>query len=158
MQKFLRPLLIVVTCLTIGYLSGMVTRENIPNWYVHLKKPSFNPPNWVFFPVWTALYIMMGIAAGRVWNLFEKQPKEVKTALQYFIIQLGLNFLWSYIFFGLHNLLLASIEVILLWLMIFETYKKFDKLDKLAAKMLIPYLAWVSFASVLTVSVWYLNR
>lgn len=157
MQKVLRIALVVMTCLVIGYLSGIVTRESITTWYPTLIKPVFNPPNWIFAPVWTSLYIMMGVAGGLVWNKLEGNETLVKKAFLFFIIQLALNALWSLIFFKLHNLLLASIEVVLLLLMIFETYTQFKKIDKIAGLLLIPYLAWVSFATILTISIWYLN-
>lgn len=158
MQKVLRIVLVVSTCLAIGYLSGMETRDSITNWYPTLIKPIFNPPNWIFGPVWTLLYIMMGVAGGMIWNYLETNPDTVKKAFTFFIIQLGLNALWSYLFFGLHNPLLALIEIILLWLMIFETYTQFKKIDSIAGLLLIPYLAWVSFATVLNGSIWWLNR
>lgn len=157
MQKTLRIIVVVMTCLVIGYLSGMVTRQSITTWYPTLVKPVFNPPNWIFAPVWTSLYIMMGIAGGLVWNKLEGNEAIVKKAFLFFIIQLALNALWSLIFFNLHNLLLASIEVVLLLLMIYETYNQFKKIDKIAGFLLIPYIAWVSFATVLTISIWYLN-
>jgi tryptophan-rich sensory protein len=99
----------------------------------------------------------MGIAAGLVWNEIENKPKEVKIALQYFIFQLGLNALWSYLFFGLQNLLLASIEIILLLLVMLECYKLFKPINVTAAKLFIPYIVWVSFATLLTFSIFYLN-
>jgi tryptophan-rich sensory protein len=101
---------------------------------------------------------MMGIAAGLVWNQVSVNKEAVTKALQFFTIQLVLNALWSYLFFGLHNPMLATIEVVLLWLMIFETYSQFAKINKTASYLLLPYLAWVSFASVLTASIWWLNR
>lgn len=146
----------VVLCVTVGYLSGLVTRESILTWYVTLNKPSFNPPNWVFAPVWTLLYIMMGVAAGMVW-ISNSDEQTTKKALGFFAIQLGLNALWSYLFFGLHNPLLALIEIILLWLMIFETYNMFKKINKTVGLLLLPYLAWVSFAAILNASIWWLN-
>ncbi len=158
MQKGLRLALVVFTCLAIGYLSGMVTRESITTWYPTLIKPIFNPPNWIFAPVWTVLYIMMGVAGGMVWNRIETDEANVKRGFMFFIIQLGLNALWSYLFFGLHNPLLALIEIVLLWLMIFETYNQFKKIDKTAALLLLPYLGWVSFATVLNAGIWWLNR
>ncbi|MFN8325447.1 TspO/MBR family protein [Flavobacterium sp.] len=158
MQKNLRIAAIVLTCLAVGYFSSLITRENIPTWYVTLKKPIFNPPNWVFAPVWTILYIMMGIAAGRVWNKVDNDLQNVKKGMYFFIVQLALNALWSYLFFGIHNLFLSLIEIILLWLMIYETMVQFKKVDKLASKLLIPYLVWVSYATILTASVWYLNK
>ncbi len=158
MQRIIRIILVVATCLVVGYLSGKVTQESITTWYPTLVKPAFNPPNWLFAPVWTILYIMMGVAGGLIWNYVETDRENVKKAFLFFIIQLGLNALWSYLFFGLHNPLLALIEIILLWLMIFETYSQFKKIDKIAGMLLIPYLAWVAFATVLNASIWWLNR
>jgi len=158
MNKITRILTVVVTCLVIGYFSGMVTRSAIVTWYPTLVKPSFNPPNWIFAPVWSMLYIMMGVAAGLVWNRIEFEKELVKKALILFAIQLALNALWSYLFFGLKNPMLAGIEIVLLWLMIFETYSKFVKINKIAGYLFIPYLLWVSFAMVLNGSIWWLNR
>lgn len=158
MQKILRIATVIMTCLAVGYISSIVTRENIPTWYALINKPFFTPPNWVFAPVWTLLYIMMGFAAGSVWNKIDTDEANVKKAFLFFLIQLALNALWSFLFFGLQNPFLASIEIILLWLMIFETYKQFKSIDKLAANLLLPYLVWVSYATLLTISVWYLNR
>jgi len=158
MNKISRITIVVIICLAVGYLSGMVTRASITTWYPTLVKPSFNPPNWIFAPVWTSLYVMMGVAAGLIWNQITTQKAAVTKALQFFTIQLVLNALWSYLFFGLHNLMLATIEVVLLWLMIFETYSQFAKINKTASYLMLPYLAWVSFASVLTASIWWLNR
>lgn len=160
MNKYTRILIVVVTCLAIGYFSGMATQSSIKTWFPTLIKPSFNPPNWVFAPVWSMLYIMMGIAAGMVWNRLElSNDKElVKKSLVFFAIQLGLNALWSILFFGLRNPMLALIEIVLLWLMIYETYIKFGKIDKIAGYLFLPYLAWVSFATVLNASIWWLNK
>lgn len=158
MNKITRIVLLVIICLAVGYFSGAVTREAITDWYPTLIKPSFNPPNSIFFPVWTALYIMMGIAAGLVWNKIEVQKEAVKKALIFFAIQLGLNALWSYLFFGLHNPMLAGLEIIVLWLMIYETYVQFSKMNKIAGYLLVPYIAWVSFAAILNASIWWLNR
>jgi tryptophan-rich sensory protein len=160
MNKYTRILIVVVTCLAIGYFSGMATQSSIKTWFPTLVKPSFNPPNWIFAPVWSMLYIMMGIAAGLVWNRLEfSNDKElVKKSLLFFAIQLGLNALWSVLFFGLRNPMLALIEIVLLWLMIYETYIKFGKIDKIAGYLFLPYLAWVSFATVLNASIWWLNR
>ena len=158
MNKITRILTLVVTCLVIGYFSGMGTRSAITTWYPTLVKPSFNPPNWVFAPVWSMLYIMMGVAAGLVWNRIDFEKEIVKKALVFFAIQLALNALWSYLFFGLRNPTLAGIEIVILWLMIFETYVKFSKINKIAGYLFIPYLLWVSFATVLNASIWWLNR
>ena len=158
MQKIFRIIVVLMTCLVVGYLSGMVTRDSITTWYPTLVKPSFNPPNWIFAPVWTILYIMMGVAGGMVWNRMEQDAESVKKAFMFFIIQLALNAIWSLLFFYLHNPFLSLIEIVLLWLLIFETYTQFKKIDKVAGMLLIPYLAWVSFAMVLNGSIWWLNR
>ncbi|HRL71241.1 MAG TPA: tryptophan-rich sensory protein [Flavobacterium sp.] len=158
MNKITRILAVVVTCLVIGYFSGMVTRSSVTTWFPTLIKPSFNPPSWVFAPVWSILFVMMGVAAGLVWDRIEAEREAVKKALIFFAIQLGLNALWSYLFFGLRNPMLAGLEIIVLWLMIFETYIQFVKINKIAGYLLLPYLAWVSFASVLNGSIWWLNR
>ena len=158
MNKITKILTVVVTCLAVGYFSGIVTRSAIVDWYPTLIKPSFNPPNWVFAPVWTLLYIMMGVAAGLVWNRIDFEKEIVKKALIVFAVQLGLNALWSYLFFGLHNPMLAGLEIILLWLMIYETYLQFSKINKISGYLFIPYLAWVSFAAVLNASILWLNR
>ncbi|WP_396169248.1 TspO/MBR family protein [Flavobacterium sp.] len=158
MNKISKILVVVVTCLVVGYFSGMVTRSSITTWYPTLIKPSFNPPNWVFAPVWTMLYAMMGVAAGLVWSRIDFEKEVVKKALIFFAVQLALNALWSYLFFGLKNPMLAGIEIIILWLMIYETYVKFVKINKIAGYLMIPYLLWVSFASVLNASIWWLNR
>lgn len=158
MQKIVRIALVVTTCLLVGFLSSIVTRESITTWYPTLTKPIFNPPNWLFAPVWTILYIMIGVAGGLVWSKLESNQEIVKKAFGFFVIQLALNALWSYLFFGLHNPLLAFVEIILLWLIIFETFNQFKKIDKTAAYLLIPYLVWVSFAMVLNFSIWWLNK
>lgn len=158
MKTYIRIILCVIICLAVGYLSSIVTQSSIKTWYPTITKPSFNPPNWVFAPVWTLLYIMMGIAAGMVWNKLDTNKELVKKALSFFIIQLLLNALWSYLFFGLKNILLASIEIVLLWLIIYETYHIFKQVDKRASYLLIPYLAWVGFATILTGSIFWLNR
>lgn len=148
----------IIVCLAVGYVSSIVTRESVTGWYTTIEKPSFNPPNSVFQPVWTMLYILIGIAAGLVWQQISTKKEEVRTALIYFFIQLALNALWSILFFGLKNPLLALIEIIVLWLMIYETYIKFGKLNKFAGYAFIPYLLWVGFATLLNASIWWLNK
>jgi benzodiazapine receptor len=119
-----------------------------------LNKPFFNPPHWLFGPVWITLYLLMGISLYLIWN---NDGKDSKSALIVFSIQLGLNTLWSLLFFGLKNPLLAFIEIILLWLFIVLTILFFYQKSKTASFLLIPYLLWVSFASVLNFSIFYLN-
>jgi translocator protein len=157
LNKIQKILISVVTCLGIGFISGQITKSAIIDWYPMIKKPFFNPPNWVFAPVWTMLYVMMAVAAALVWDKIDRNNL-VKTALRYFVIQLILNSLWSILFFGLHNPGLALIEIVLLWLMIYETFIQFGKIDKLAANLLIPYLGWVGFATILNASIWFLNK
>jgi len=157
MNKYVKILIFVVTCLAVDYLSSIVTRSSVATWYPTLVKPSFNPPNWAFPVAWTTLFIFMGIAAGLVWNKIEIKKGEVQNALLFFFIQLVLNALWSFLFFGLKNPMLALIEIILLWLMIYETYMKFNKIDKTAGYLFVPYLLWVSFAIILNGNIWWLN-
>jgi benzodiazapine receptor len=158
MNKIIRIVIAVILCLAVGYSSSTFTKEGVATWYPTILKPSFNPPNWIFMPVWTLLFILMGVAAGLVWDKIKEQNEEVKKALGFFLAQLILNAVWSYLFFGLKNPMLALIEIVLLWLMIYETYLKFTKINKTAGYLLIPYLAWVAFAGILNASIWWLNR
>jgi benzodiazapine receptor len=158
MNKITRILVVVVTCLVLGYFSGMVTRSAITTWYPTLIKPSFNPPNWIFAPVWSMLYVMMGVAAGLVWDRMEFDKELVKKSLLLFAFQLALNGLWSYLFFGLKNPMLAGLEIIVLWLLIYETYIQFNKINKISGYLMLPYLGWVSFALVLNACIWWLNK
>lgn len=158
MNKTVKIAIALIVCLLVGYSASVVTRPSVESWYPTLIKPIFNPPNWIFMPMWTLLYILMAVAAGLVWDKIKEQNEEVKKALAFFLIQLTLNAIWSYLFFGLKNPMLALIEIALLWLMIYETYIKFVKINKIAGYLLIPYLAWVSFAVILNASIWWLNR
>ena len=157
-NKITKIVIALIICLMVGYSASIVTRPSVESWYPTIIKPSFNPPNWIFMPVWTMLYILMAVAAGLVWDKIKEQNQEVKVALGFFLIQLTLNAIWSYIFFGLKNPMLALIEIALLWLMIYETYLKFTKINKTAGYLLIPYMAWVAFAGILNASIWWLNR
>ncbi len=158
MSKPMKIAVMIATCLLVGYLSGYATRSGVDEWFRYLEKPVFNPPSWLFSPVWTILYIMMGIAGGLVWSKMDGSREVVRRALIFFWVQLALNGLWSILFFGLRNPLLALIEIVILWLMIYETMNQFRKIDKVAGYLFIPYLAWVSFATVLNASIWWLNR
>lgn len=157
MSKSIKIIISVAICLAVGYGSSYFTQSSVTTWFPTLIKPFFNPPSWLFAPVWSLLYIMMGISAGIIWSKIEVVPELVKKALWVFAIQLLLNTLWSFLFFGLQNPLLALIEILLLWLVIFETIKIFKPIDILASKLLIPYLLWVSFATILNASIWWLN-
>lgn len=158
MNKYVKIIISISVCLLVGFLSGYATQSSVKTWFLTIEKPFFNPPGWLFAPVWTLLYIMMGIAFGLIWSSDFKDKKVVKSAMIIFGIQLALNALWSILFFGLCNPLLAFIEILLLWLFIFETIKVFKPIDSLASKLLYPYLAWVSFATILNASIWWLNR
>lgn len=143
--------------LAIGGLSGYATSEGVATWYPTLVKPSFNPPAWVFGPVWTALYLMMGVAAFLVWRKGTSAPG-VGLALGVFAVQLALNGLWSILFFGMQSPALAFAEILVLWLAIVATVVCFWRVVPTAGALLLPYLAWVSFAAVLNGSLWVLNR
>ncbi|WP_264526104.1 TspO/MBR family protein [Flavobacterium sp. N502536] len=158
MNKIVKIAIALVICLMVGYSASVVTRPSVETWYPTLIKPVFNPPNWIFMPVWTLLYILMAVAAGLVWDKIKEQKETVKIALGFFLIQLTLNAIWSYLFFELKNPMLALIEIVLLWLMIYETYLKFIKINKIAGYLLIPYMVWVAFAGVLNASIWWLNK
>lgn len=147
--NFPKLLFSIGLCLGTGILGSFFTVSSIPIWYQTLNKPAFSPPNWVFGPVWTILYILMGISLYLVWTKRKVPPV--------FWIQLILNALWSIIFFGLKNPTLALIDIIVLWIAIVLTIKSFSKINKLAGNLLMPYLIWVSFASVLNLGVVLLN-
>jgi translocator protein len=146
----------ILICLFAGFIGSFFTSSAIPTWYATLQKPSFSPPNWVFFPVWTSLFIMMGISLFLVWQK-GWEDKKVKTALYIFAGQLVLNILWSVAFFGLRSPLLGLVEIIILWIAILATILSFMKVSRTAAYLLIPYILWVSFAAILNFSIWALN-
>lgn len=143
-------------CVLVGLISGLLTKAEISRWYAGLRKPSFNPPNWIFGPVWTALYILMGVAAWMIWHVPRSQLRTY--ALIWFAIQLGLNFLWSLIFFRWHAIAGALGEISILWLAILATIVLFWEVRPLAGELMLPYLAWVSFASVLNLGILRLNQ
>lgn len=158
MNRYTKIIVMIGTCLAVGTLAGMATQSSVDTWFPTLKKPPFNPPAAVFPIVWSLLYVMMGVAAGLVWGQIDVRRDDVRKALRFFAIQLALNALWSFLFFGIHNPMLALIEIILLWLMIYETYALFRKINKIAGYLFIPYLVWVTFATVLNASIWWLNK
>jgi tryptophan-rich sensory protein len=145
----------IIICQLAGVLGSVFTMPAIPGWYVSLNKPSFGPPNWLFGPVWILLYTLMGISLYLVWS--RKGSAGAKTALILFAIQLGLNTLWSLIFFGLRLPSAAFLEILVLWLFILLTILKFFPISKVAAYLLILYLLWVSFASLLNFYIFRLN-
>jgi benzodiazapine receptor len=142
--------------LLVGAVAGMFTSSGVNGWYAVANKPWFNPPNWIFAPVWTSLYVLMGIALFLVWKS-ESANSLKQTALVLFAIQLLLNFFWSFIFFKLQQPGWAFAEIVLMWLMILLTILWFGKISSTAAWLLVPYICWVSFASVLNYSIWKLN-
>ena len=136
---------------------GAMADDSISNWYAGLQKPNITPPDWVFGPVWTILYLLMGISVFIVWNKGLDYPK-VKQALGLFVIQLCLNAAWTPLFFGLHLILAALIEIVLLWLAILATFLVFKRISVRAGMLLLPYLIWVGYAVILNGSIWYLNQ
>lgn len=139
-----------------GLVGSFFTAPSIPTWYATLVRPEIAPPNWVFAPVWTTLFLLMGIAAFLVWRRGWAR-RDVRLALGIFGVQLVLNVLWSFIFFGMQSPGWAALEIVFLWLAIAVTIWQFVPLSKIAAWLLAPYLAWVSFASYLNYLIWTLN-
>lgn len=156
MKPIWKIIIAVTVCLIVGSLSGLATTDAIEGWYATLNKPSFNPPNWVFGPAWTTLYILMGIAAGLVWKAGWERA-DVRSALSIFGVQLVLNGLWSIIFFVGESPLWALVEILVLSAFIILTMVRFKPINATAAYLLVPYILWVSFATVLTASILYLN-
>lgn len=156
MSNWLKLIIAILIPVTVGGLSGFFTANNVGTWYTTIQKPSWNPPNWIFGPVWTTLYILMGIALYLVWkadstNFFKK------LAIVFFTLQLVLNFFWSFIFFQQHQMGWALVEIIALWLAILASIFSFANISKTAAWLLVPYIAWVSFATILNYTLWKIN-
>lgn len=145
----------LLLCLLVGGIGGAITATSVDSWYQTLQKPAFNPPDWLFAPVWTSLYVMMAVAAWRVWRRvgFSAGWK----ALTVFFLQLGLNLLWSYLFFGMSRIDLALIEIIILLTVILINGLLFWRIDRLAGLLFVPYVLWVIFASFLNFSLLMLN-
>ena len=145
----------LVLCLAVAALGGAATASSVGNWYPTLAKPAFNPPNWIFAPVWTALYFMMAVAGWRVWR--RDGLRRARWALTLFALQLALNLAWSILFFGMRSIGAALIEIVLLLLAILATALAFWKRERAAGMLFIPYAAWVAFAAVLNAAIWRLN-
>jgi tryptophan-rich sensory protein len=156
MKRYLNIGIAVMTCLLVGFLSSLAVMDSISDWYVTINKPFFTPPNAVFSPVWTLLYIMMGVSVGIVWNRGFHHIW-VKTALYHFLFQLLLNALWSIVFFGLHSIVGGLLVILALFILLIFTFKWFKVVNKIAAYLLIPYILWVAFATVLNIGIWNLN-
>jgi translocator protein len=151
-------LLVLTACYLVSFIGSIATMQSIQGWYQALAKPAWNPPQWLFGPVWTILYGMMGVAAWLVWRTpAEEARASRKVALLLFGIQLALNGLWSWIFFGWRELQWAFVEILVLLAFIVATTVMFAKINRVAAWLMVPYIAWVAFASVLTFEIWRLN-
>jgi tryptophan-rich sensory protein len=145
----------VLLCVVVSGLGGLATETGVDDWYRTLVKPGFNPPDWIFAPVWTVLYLMMAVAAWRVWRTATTVDR--RRALAAFGVQLGLNLLWSILFFGFQQIGLALFEIALLLSAIAVCVVLFWRVERLAGQLLVPYLLWVAFAATLNLSLWLLN-
>lgn len=143
----------IVICQSAGIIGAVFTVSAIKDWYLFLNKPSFSPPNWLFGPVWTTLYFLMGTSLYWIWV-----KKQRGNTLKIFALHLALNTSWSLVFFGLHTIFLALMNIMVLWILILMVMIKFYKIDKKAGLILIPYLLWVSFATILNYNIWLLNK
>lgn len=147
----------IAICQGAGLIGSFFTISSINSWYNLLNQPSFRPPNWLFGPVWTTLYTLMGISVYWIWMKGTKK-KTVRNAITLFLVHIVLNTSWSIVFFGLHNIGLALVNIVALLIMINVMMIKFYKIDRNASYILIPYILWVSFATALNYSIWMLNK
>jgi benzodiazapine receptor len=146
----------IAACELAGVLGGIATAPAIPTWYAGLVKPPWTPPGWLFGPVWTALYALMGIAAARVW-IRHRVTRTGRISLAAFVVQLVLNAAWSFLFFELHNPALGFVDIVVMWGVILTLVVWWWRLERPSSLLLVPYLAWVSFATTLNAAVWRLN-
>jgi translocator protein len=156
MTNTIKLIISIAIPLAIGATSGFFTVTGVESWYQTINKPSWNPPSWIFGPVWTSLYVMMGIALYLVWKS-DSSTILKKTAIILFAAQLLFNFFWSFIFFNQQLIGWALVEMIMLWVLILLTIFAFANVSKTAAWLLVPYIAWVSFAAILNFTIWRLN-
>ena len=156
MNNILKLVIAILIPLLVGFSSSFFTVTEVNSWYQTIQKPAWNPPNWIFGPVWTTLYIFMGIALYLVWKA-DAGAAVKKYAITLFAIQLVLNFFWSIIFFSQHQPGWAFVEIVGMWLMILLTIFAFAKINTTAAWLLVPYISWVSFAAILNFTIWKLN-
>jgi tryptophan-rich sensory protein len=157
-KQIMKLVVALVVCFGVSGVGAVfTTQDSISNWYGQLTKPFLTPPNWIFGPVWSALYLLMAISFFIVWSKGINYFK-VKQAMVLFVIQLVLNAAWTPLFFGFRLILPAFIDIILLWLVILVTLYVFKHISLYAAVILIPYVAWVGFAVILNGSIWYLNK
>lgn len=155
-HTFVRFIVSVAAPLLAGFIGSFFTFSSVATWYVNLIKPALTPPSWIFGPVWTTLYVLMGISFFLVWKQGWDR-RDVKIAMSVFGLQLVLNTAWSLIFFGAKNPGAAFIEIVFLWASILVTMILFSKISKTAGLLLVPYIAWVSFAAYLNYGIWTLN-
>lgn len=151
-----KTLISVATCEAVGLLGTPFTMSAIPTWYAGLNKPFFAPPNWIFGPVWTLLYLLMGVSFALIWTQGLNKKKQ-RTAATFFAAQLAANFLWTPLFFGLRSPELGMVMLAIMWVLIVLTIRSLYPLSRLAAYLLIPYLVWVTFAGALNGSILVLN-
>ena len=157
-SKIIRLVVAILICQIVGNLGTFFTIASIPTWYAALHKPGFSPPNWAFAPIWLTLYTLMGISLYLVWESCKgRERKRARTAIGVFAVQLALNFLWTALFFGLRSPLYGLVGIIILWVAILATILKFWPISRKAAILLIPYIAWVSIALALNLSIFLLN-
>jgi tryptophan-rich sensory protein len=154
LKNILKLIICLIVPMLVGGISGVATVAGIKDWYVHLNKPFFNPPNYLFGPVWSILYLLMGVS---LFMILQSKSITKKKAISIFFVQLFLNFWWSFLFFKFQLLGISLIEIVLMWLSILWMIIEFKKINKTAAYLQIPYLAWVTFASLLNLAIWYLN-
>ena len=157
MKNWMKLLISVGVPVGVGAIAGLFTATGVNSWYQTIEKPTWQPPGWVFGPVWTVLYILMGIAFYLVWKS-NAAPKLKRMAITLWIIQLVFNFLWSFIFFTRHQIDWALAEILVLWFFILLTILYFGRINKVAAWLMVPYISWVSFASLLTFTIYELNK
>ena len=156
LEKFFKLLVSLLLPIGLGSIAGIFTSKEIAGWFASLNKPSFNPPSYLFGPVWTALYILMGVSMFLIWNTPKTELRQ--KALAIFGIQLFFNFWWSILFFSFHTLFLSVINILVMWFLIIYMISLFKKIKPVAAYLQIPYLLWVTFATVLNISIFYLNK
>lgn len=154
---FFRLAACILVCQAAGIAGSFFTVSSLGSWYAELVKPAFNPPGWIFGPVWTVLYTLMGVAAWLVWRRGDLSSPPIRSALVLFALQLLLNAAWSVLFFGLRSPGLALVDICALWFAIVATTWAFRPLSAWAAGLMLPYLGWVSFALVLNAAIWRLN-
>lgn len=145
----------ILICFAVAGLGAVATNPEIRNWYQAIRKPAWTPPNWLFGPVWTVLYLAMAVAAWLVWKRAGWEANSV--ALWLFVIQLALNLAWSFIFFKYHSPAWAFVDIALLWIAILATAMKFAGVSAVAALLLVPYLIWVTYAASLNFAIWRMN-